>query len=397
MKQHHFPPAAQLPAVKDLPDPFVGPDGKRIASPDQWEEQREYLKAMVSHYMYGEFPQLSEPVRAQTIESKTCMDGQAVEELVRIFYVYGKEFHFDVRIIRPHREGRFPAIVYNNFWQGEHAPKAAMHPEVLHEAVAVRGYVFAEFDREEISPDLTVHLPPEGAAFPELPCGAILAWAWGHSMVNDYLLTCPYVNPKALACTGGSRGGKTALAAGIFDERIAVTIAIASGCGGDGCLRFIGTKDLVLQNEELCETLGRATYTYPYWFLPEIADFGDTAPPNKISGRESRLPFDSHTLRALVAPRPLLSTLGADDAWCNIYGVHIAWRAAQQVYDFLGVPQNNMLHVREGGHVYSPDDWTSLLDACDHYFLGKPLGPKINKPSFDMDKLPRHFDWEAPR
>jgi hypothetical protein len=388
MKHYDFPPAAQLPEIKELPDPFAGPGGKRIASPGRWEAQREYLKAMVSHYMLGEYPQLSEPVRAEATGSKLGMDGLAVEETVRLFYVYGREFHFDVRILRPNREGQFPAIVY----------LALIEPEDEYEMVVRRGYTLVFFNCMQLTPDVSRELPPPGAVFPKLPCGMILAWGWGCRLVNDYLLTRPYVDPKALICTGASRGGKSALAAAIYDERIAICVAMISGCGGDGCLRFVGTKDRILQDPALCETVGRITSTFPDWFVPEFAAFGDTRPPHPISGREERLPFDAHTLRALIAPRAILSTGGMEDAWCNPYGTHIAWRAAQPVFDFLGVPRNNMIHVREGGHGENwHADWMALADFCDHHLFGKPLGPNINKPYFDMDAIPRHFDWEAPR
>ena len=56
MSQFEFPPVDELPEQEGLPDPFIGPDGKRIQSIDDWPAQREYLKAILSHYKYGHMP-----------------------------------------------------------------------------------------------------------------------------------------------------------------------------------------------------------------------------------------------------------------------------------------------------------------------------------------------------
>ena len=51
----------------------------------------------------------------------------------------------------------------------------------------------------------------------------------------DYLLTLPEVDKDKIIATGHSRGGKTALLLGAFDERVALTVPNASGGGGAQC------------------------------------------------------------------------------------------------------------------------------------------------------------------
>jgi hypothetical protein len=52
-----FPPPAQLPARPELPDPLVMLDGRRVATRDQWvNDRRPELKALFQHYMYGYLP-----------------------------------------------------------------------------------------------------------------------------------------------------------------------------------------------------------------------------------------------------------------------------------------------------------------------------------------------------
>jgi hypothetical protein len=51
-----FPPVKDLPVQDGMPDPFVKPDGSRVTSAEEWHAQREYLKAMLTQYMYGSMP-----------------------------------------------------------------------------------------------------------------------------------------------------------------------------------------------------------------------------------------------------------------------------------------------------------------------------------------------------
>ncbi len=39
-----------------MPDPFRKPDGSRVATRAEWQEQRAYLKALLEHYLYGRLP-----------------------------------------------------------------------------------------------------------------------------------------------------------------------------------------------------------------------------------------------------------------------------------------------------------------------------------------------------
>lgn len=53
-----------------------------------------------------------------------------------------------------------------------------------------------------------------------------------------------------LIVTGHSRDGKSALCAGIFDERFSVVAPAGSGCGDAGCARYTGTCDGSRQDPE---------------------------------------------------------------------------------------------------------------------------------------------------
>ena len=153
------------------------------------------------------------------------------------------------------------------------------------------GYILVEFDRTEIVADQNVHTGGLYDAYPNGDFGAVAGWAWGFHRVVDYLHTLPNVDARHIAATGHSRGGKAVLLAGAMDERIALTAPNDAGCMGTGCTRFIysgETVPIILKN-------------FPYWFSPHLAEF---------IGHEEQLPFDQHSMKALIAPRALLGNAG---------------------------------------------------------------------------------------
>ena len=52
-----FPQFADLPSVKELPDPLVMRDGTPVKTAEEWtKKRRPELQAQVEHYMYGVAP-----------------------------------------------------------------------------------------------------------------------------------------------------------------------------------------------------------------------------------------------------------------------------------------------------------------------------------------------------
>lgn len=115
---------------------------------------------------------------------------------------------------------------------------------------------------------------------------------------------------------------------------------------------------------------------------------------------EDRLPFDMHFAKALIAPRALITTEGLGDVWANTFGTQITWRAAQEVFDFLGIPEKNALHFREGKHEFQATDWLAIVDFCDEMFFGKEIVNNIvsfrpvKKTGTPMDAMMAAMDWK---
>ena len=74
-------------------------------------------------------------------------------------------------------------------------------------------------------------------------------------------------------------------------------------------------------------------------------------------------------------------------------------RAAQEVFDFLGVPEKNALHFREGKHEFQAADWIAIVDFCDEMFFGKTSANNIvsfrpvQQAGTPMDVMMERMDW----
>ncbi len=235
------------------------------------------------------------------------------------------------------------------------------------ELVTSRGYALCVFNRCVVVPDFVMDpkqpgltVPPKTfpvqVRYPNSDFGAITGWAWGFSRVMDALETLACVDTGRVAVCGHSRGGKASLLAGAFDRRFAAVFTNGSGSGGAGSWMF---------QAEGAEPLGRILGYFPTWFGSAFAAYAE---------HEELLPFDSHFLKALCAPRPLLSSDALGDLWANPAGACITHAAAREVYRFLGCPDSFAgMHFRNGGHGHLISDWTAMLDYCDACLYGKSL------------------------
>ncbi len=403
--------------IEELPDPFQKPDGTRVTSAKEWPQQREHLKALLAKYLYGTMPPAPDKVTGELLYSRPVSEGQAIMECVRIDC--GRGLTFDVDIVRPAVAARVPVITWNQF-RGRHGSP------VEHEVIR-RGYAIAEFDKEQLALDSTAGLfGPLAKAYPEHTWGTIAMWAWLQSRVVDYLAITDYADMDKIVATGHSRGGKVALCAAIYDERFAVCAPNGSGCGGAGCFRFLGGR--LGEGTGVCETAGSINDHFPFWWSDDFGHFGlrqkeyrrNTAPAiekyadvfNTIDrsllgklGNEACLRYDLHTAKALIAPRALITTDALADTWANPYGTQVTWRAAQEVFEFLGAKDKNAMHFRDGVHRFDKPDWLAILDFCDYVFFDKPLPDQIMAFGKDEseDLNPRdwrtekpHFTWRKP-
>jgi hypothetical protein len=368
----------QLPVIRELPDPFLMNNGKRVASEGDWQKRRQELKELIQKYEYGHFDPPSPVKVSGTSPDSVIVTGKLkiIRRTVKLLTGIKGEIAFSVNLYIPGSgEGPFPVVITGDLCWSTVIKRVGLEELV---SLANRGYIIAEFDRTIFAPDKNLRKEEPGWENKYYDHGAILKWAWGFHRTIDYLVTLPVVDKSKIVVTGWSRGGKAALVAGAFDERIAITAPNCSGTSGSGPQRF------VQEGAETTEII--AGTRFPFWFCSNFRYF--------FGENRDRLPFDQHSLIALVAPRAYLCTNGLKDTWANPIGTAQAHLAAREVFTALGVRDKMGIFYANTGHDHKTDKWEALLDFADKVFYGKT--PVYNFENIPFDNLEKAYSWAAP-
>ena len=351
-------------------------EGKRITTEAHWQTRRTDLLEQVATYIYGHLPAEPMTITVKETSERSVLDGKATEKLA-VLSIQRGDRRIPVRfgVIRPTTNLPVPVIIKNDRWRfdlsdippGEtrdmyvRSGRKEIFEKILPKSVE-RGYAICKFIRVDVAADES-NSRQTGvlALYPEYDWGAIAAWAWCYQPLIDYLIAEENIHPEWIIATGHSRGGKAALAAAIFDPRIGVAAPSASGSGGTGSWRFFtegGSR----------QTSDHFTIKRPYWFSPRLKELSSKGTP----------PLDGHTLRALIAPRGIINTLGADDPLSNPLGTKRMFDASEPVFELLGVGGRTATHWRKGGHGQTVEDWEAVLDYADAFFSDDDLPDRFN-------------------
>lgn len=371
--------------IKPFPNPFIFNNGTQVANQADWRFRREEIKEILLDIEYGHMPGRPDALNASEISSEVRTDG-SIAKVVELSIVPSNAtpnimINFTIWIYIPSGAGPFPTIV--KVAQDGTGSQTAMNQNIV-----ARGYMYVCYNHTALDPD-TGGYDEVGAcqtAYPSYDWGSVAVWAWGAMRVADYLLGeiwvnapngIPNVDPGKLIVTGHSRRGKTALLAGALDERFAMVVPNGSGCGGAGSFLVQGI---------FCEKIVDITsvFTWKAWLQKDF---------NQYAGKEIDLPFDQHFLRALVAPRIVLSTEGIGDLWANPSGTQAVYEATIPVFVFLGAQNNNAIHYRGGFHAFSEEDFNVLLDFADKMLLSKDITGEFYMTPF---KFEAPIEYSAP-
>ena len=380
-------PTAANPAVPSAPEPKDVPElmttfkGEKVTTREQWEKVRApELLAEFTREEYGRRP-VERPKTlsfAAAEPDAVMMDGKAIRKRVRVSYggKYGtNEFTFTAFIPRQKQPAPAFILICNRSAAENIDPtrekKSDFWPA---EQIVARGYAAIAFWNGDIAPDCNRGLS-EGvfAVFgdtsrPDRPkdaWGVLSAWAWGASRVMDWIETEPLLDAKHVAVVGHSRGGKTALVAGVYDKRFAMACSNDSGCSG----AKLNHIDLP-RSEHLADIVT----TFPYWFCRNYV---------RHVNAEKSWRVDQHEFVALIAPRLVCIASATGDAWAGPEGEYASGALASPAWELYGKkglvsngfpPPETPLqegcisyHLRTGKHNLTPYDWKVYMDFADRH------------------------------
>lgn len=359
----------------ELPDLFRMENGSRVRTAADWRRRRDELWRVLQEVEYGHMPPAPATVTGELVMRNNAAEYGARQLMYRVRAGDGSaagSVGFVLDLYLPAGDGPFPVMLDGD------ACWPIMTPEKARLLMG-RGYVLAWFNRLEFAGD-TKETAGRGGLYHlhDGDYGALAAWAWGYSRALDFLATLDFVAADRVIAVGASRGGKAALLAVAADERFAMAAPNNSGCCGAGCFRHLGPK---------AETLADMIEHAGFWLSPRLADY---------VGREGELPLDQHFLKALIAPRPLLTTEALGDLNANPTGTWLTHAAAREAWRFLGAEQRCGIWYRAGRHEHTPADWQAALDFADWHLHNRPPADLDAFNTCPFDDLPAAHTWSAP-
>ena len=218
-----LPEVGSLPTIAKLPDPFTKIDGTRVSSVADWRCRREELKRLSEKFVYGVKP--ARPATVSGTVSSTTITVNVTDG--------GKSAGFSASVTLPSGTGPFPAVVvYGGFGADTATIRAA-------------GAAVINYDPYSVGKEGTGRANKQGAFYSiygsTSTTGLLQAWGWGVSRIIDVIEQSGggLLRADATGVTGCSRFGKGAFVAGVFDQRVALTMPIESGSAGVPIFRGI--------------------------------------------------------------------------------------------------------------------------------------------------------------
>jgi len=382
-----FPPFANLPIIRPLPDPFVYlSNGQRDTTYAGWEQHRAEILAAFENYMVGPKPDCSD---CTITASYTTTSANHYTLTVNIARSGQTTLKMTSAIVLP--AGTPPA----NGWPyviGIDSATGSM-PASIFPNVATVVFTSSQITTSsnnnatganpdpfyKLYADLKLcvfnctSLPSNGTSY-NGTAGQFAAWAWGISRLIDgiQIVATQTTNPLPLdtthsAITGCSYAGKIALYGGALDERIALTIPEESGGGGIPNWRYSYNVDAEYTLGSHDGSVEDVDTTDHHWWAAGIMQY-------QFSGPDVyKLPIDLHEVAAMVAPRALVETGNTNSYWLGNESNYISARAIQQVYNTLGIGDRfGFIVDGNHGHCAPPSTETAAVGRfVNRYLLGQ--------------------------
>ena len=373
--------AVAEPVPENVPELMTTFGGEKVSTIEQWEKVRvpELLEEFTKE-KYGRRP-VERPAALAFERAEpdaVMMDGKAIRKRIRVMYAGrngGGSFVFTAFIPKQTKPVPSFILICNRSPEENIDPTRKVKSDFWPaEEIVSRGYAAIAFWNGDIAPDSDMgNKVGVFAVFddmtrkyrPKDAWGTLSAWAWGASRVMDWIETEPLLDAKHVAVVGHSRGGKTALVAGVYDKRFAMSCSNDSGCSG-AKLNHIDLPD--------SEHFYQIVSTFSFWFCPNCI---------KHVNAEKEWRVDQHEFIALIAPRLVCIASASKDAWAGPVGEYWAGVLASPAWELYGKKglaggafpkpggalQDGCIsyHLREGAHNLTLHDWTRYMDFADRH------------------------------
>lgn len=366
-----LPDASSLSANAKLPDPFKKLDGTRMSTKAEWRCRREEIKKQAEKYAYG-----SKPAKPQSVTGTVSSTSISVQIMDN-----GKSASFSATVVLP-KSGSAPypvIVVYGGGGFGAPLDMAVVDGE---------GVALINYDPYALGKEGTPRNNKQGAFYDiagsNSSTGLLIAWAWGVSRIIDVMEQSDgkVLKADSVGVTGCSRFGKGAFIAGVFDQRVALTMPIESGSAGVPIWRGIPGEG--------AQSLSSAYGEQPW--------FGDAF--SAFTGSPTTAPLDTHELVAMVAPRGLFIMDNPHIANLGPKSAHAAALAGAEVYKALGSGDNITYYsdVQNGNHCSQRPEWSAPLKSNIQKFLKKTGNDPgaIKASASATSKLSDWSDWTTP-
>ena len=369
-----------VPQPVDVPELMTTFCGEKVVTREQWEKVRapELLEEFTREE-YGRRPvERPADLAFEVVESDAeAMGGRAILKRVGATFSgkYGKgAFTFTAFIPKQSKPAPSFLLICNRPEQNIDPTRNVKSGFWPAEEIVGRGYAAIAFWNGDITPDrqhgrtlgvYSVFEDVEKQYRPKDGWGVLSAWAWGASRVMDWIETEPLLDAAHVAVVGHSRGGKTALIAGVYDKRFAMACSNNSGCSG-AKLNHIDLPE--------SEHLRDIVRTFQFWFCLNYTTHVNA---------EKSWRVDQHEFVALMAPRLVCIASASEDKWAGQEGEYWSGVLASPAWELYGkkglvaqgfpAPENPLqegcisYHVRTGKHDLTPYDWGVYMDFADRH------------------------------
>ncbi|KAJ6581397.1 Glucuronoyl esterase catalytic domain from Hypocrea Jecorina [Mycena capillaripes] len=322
-----------------LPDLFTFANGQKVLTLSDWACRKAEISTLLQMDELGTLPDRPDSMTASF--SGTTLTIKATEA--------GKSITFAPTITYPKTgTAPFPALI---------AMGGISFP-------APAGVAIINFNNEQMAAQDTLASRGQGLFFnlygSDASAGAMIAWAWAVRLIMDALEQIPAarINTARVGVSGCSRNGKGALIAGAFEPRLVLTIPQESGSGGTDSWRV---SDAVLASGILTQTASEIVQEN-VWTSVNFEQFANTS--------VNRLPFDHHSLGAMIAPRGLFVIDNAGFDWLGPFASYVAMVSARTAWTAMGATESmGISQAANHSHCVFPSAQQPEVNAFINKFL----------------------------